>query len=110
MESGKILKEKIRGFGLVFLLSENEKRLNKLSPLKKAKEDRLSVYKSVKDAHANSYEQSALHVLALFVRSNELKLQDVTSVLALDYYVMKLKNCCRLPENEVTFIRTATVY
>ena len=78
-----------------FFSSENEKRLNKLSPLKKTKEDRLSVFKYVKDCcEVKGRNQSALHVPAMLVRSNELKLQDTTSVLASDYFliVVKMKN------------------
>ena len=84
-----------------FFSSENEKRLNKLSPLKKTKEDRLSDFKNDKDCcEVKGSNQSALHVPAMLVRSNELKLQDMTSVLASDYFliVVKMKNCCSLPK------------
>lgn len=81
--------------------SGNEKKLNKLSPLQKTQEDRLSVVKYVKDCcGVKGSNQSAVHVPARLVRSNELKLQDITSVLALDYFLMavKMKNCCSLPK------------
>lgn len=87
----------IRGFFSI----KNEKKLNKRSPLQKTKEDRLSVFKYVKDCFGvKGSNQSALHVPARLVRSNELKLQDITSVLALDYFLMalKMKNRCSLPK------------
>lgn len=76
-----------------------KKKLNKLSLLQKTREDRLSVFKYVKDCYGvKGSNQSALHVPARLVRSNELKLQDITSVLALDHFLMavKMKNCCSL--------------
>lgn len=65
--------------------SENVKRLNKLSP---------------DCSEVKGGSQSVLHVLAMLVRSNELKLQGATSVLALDHFLMtvKMKNCCSLPK------------
>lgn len=87
----------IRGFFSI----KNEKKLNKRSPLQKTKEDRLSVFKYVKDCFGvKGSNQSALHVPARLVRSNELKLQDITLVLALDYFLMalKMKNRCSLPK------------
>lgn len=84
-----------------FFPSGNAKKLNKLSPLQKNKEDQLPVFKYVKDCYrVKGSNQSALHVPARLVRSNELKLQDISSVLALDYFLMavKMKNCCSLPK------------
>lgn len=68
-----------------FFSSGNEKMLNKLSP---------DCYE------VKGISQSALHVPVMLVRSNELKLQAITSVLALDYLLMavKRKNCCSLPK------------
>lgn len=62
-----------------FLSSENEKRLNNPGPLKRTRKDRLSVFKYVQDySEVKGSSQSVLHVPAVLMRSNELKLQDRT--------------------------------
>lgn len=61
----------------------------------------LSVFKYGKDCYGlKGSNQSAFHVPSRLVRSNELKLQDIISVLALDYFLMavKMKSCFSLPK------------
>lgn len=77
--------EEIREIRCLFSHQTMKKRLNKLSP---------------DCSEVKGGSQSVLQVFAMLVRNNELKRGDITSVLALDHFLMtvKMKNCCSLPK------------